>query len=224
MLPGMDGTGELFGSVVSCLDAAIESTVCCYPNDPDLHYEELQQFAGTLLPEDEPFVVLGESFSGPVAVMLAARQSENLRGLILVSTFLRSPKPWLLSAALKLPDIAFANKPRMFVKQIVAAQGIETDPVTQIHAVASGLDTAVIRSRLQCIDSVDVRDLAGDIKVPVCTITGRDDKLVSAHNARELGSYFDNVETNAIAGNHFVLQTSPEKSADIISRFCREQG
>ena len=77
LLPGMDGTGRLFGPLAKALAPTIKPVAVSYPTDQPLGYNELLALIETSLPSD-PFVVVGESFSGPLALMLAARRPPNL--------------------------------------------------------------------------------------------------------------------------------------------------
>lgn len=72
LMPGMDGTGELFAPLIGALGSSIESIVVRYPTDQPLTYSELFPQVRAALPRSGPFVLLGESFSGPLALMLAA--------------------------------------------------------------------------------------------------------------------------------------------------------
>jgi pimeloyl-ACP methyl ester carboxylesterase len=83
LLPGMDGTGQLFDDLVAALGPGVETVVVSYPPDPALDYAQLEIIARSNLPPYQPFVLLGESFSGPIAVSIAASAPQNLRGLIL---------------------------------------------------------------------------------------------------------------------------------------------
>src|SRR5690349_11939308 len=94
LLPGMDGTGELFGPLLAELPIELPVAVVSYP-DRAASYADHVAVARTELPRDRPFVLLGESFSGPVAVRLAAEAPSNLRGLILCASFLTCPSPLL---------------------------------------------------------------------------------------------------------------------------------
>lgn len=98
LLPGMDGTGRLFAPLLSRLDESLEPVVIAYPEHEQLDYGQLHQFVRARLPEGEPFVLLGESFSGPVALTLAAAAPAGLCGLILCATFMRNPMPVLGAA------------------------------------------------------------------------------------------------------------------------------
>ena len=62
LLPGMDGTGELFAPLVQALNPAVSTIVVRYP-DESLDYPEHERVAVAALPTDRSYVVLGESFS-----------------------------------------------------------------------------------------------------------------------------------------------------------------
>ena len=93
LLPGMDGTGKLFAPLLAALSPRLHVIVVRYPTAVPLDYEDLVGLARAELPAEEEFVILGESFSGPVAVSLAAQAPPKLRGLILCASFVCSPVP-----------------------------------------------------------------------------------------------------------------------------------
>src|SRR5260221_8527089 len=95
LMPGMDGTGELFAPLLRALGSSMESAVVRYPADAPLGYAELLPRVRAELPSSEPFVLLGESFSGPLALMLAAEAPAGLRGVILCASFASNPIHWL---------------------------------------------------------------------------------------------------------------------------------
>jgi len=104
LLPGMDGTGELFGAFADTVRA--DTQVVRYPSTQALDYAELEQFVLSKLPRQEPFVLLGESFSGPVALSIAASRPALLRGIGSVSTSSRNciplPRPCCIFALRKI--------------------------------------------------------------------------------------------------------------------------
>ena len=87
LLPGMDGSSDLFAAFVAALGDAVTPLVVSYPADQVLGYEGLVDFARTRLPAGQAWVLLGESFSGPVAIALAAERPPGLCGMILSGTF-----------------------------------------------------------------------------------------------------------------------------------------
>ena len=86
LLPGMDGSGQLFAPLVTALGDGFNVKVVRYPVDLPLGYDGLEQIARAAIPPAGPVVLLGESFSGPIAVSLAASLGERLAGLILCCT------------------------------------------------------------------------------------------------------------------------------------------
>lgn len=95
----MDGTGELFAPFIAALGDEFEVRVVRYPGDHCGGFEGLEQIARAAIPGDRPYVLLGESFSGPIAISIAASAPGELKGLVLCCTFARNPRPGL--AALK---------------------------------------------------------------------------------------------------------------------------
>ena len=73
LLPGLNGTGILFESLQTALGQSLDVRVVRYP--------QLQGHARKSLPTDRPFVLLGESLSGPIAIRLAAERPRELVGL-----------------------------------------------------------------------------------------------------------------------------------------------
>jgi hypothetical protein len=68
LLPGFDGTGTLFAPFLRALPPGIEPVVVTYPADRNPSADELVGFVLKRLPESEPFVLIAESFSGPIAL------------------------------------------------------------------------------------------------------------------------------------------------------------
>ena len=73
LLPWMDGTSQLFEPLLAALPATLPATAIAYPTHAPCGYDELLPLILAAIPPG-PFVVVGESFSGPLAVMLAARR------------------------------------------------------------------------------------------------------------------------------------------------------
>lgn len=83
LLPGMDGTGELFASLLAQLGGETRSIVVRYPTCEFLNYDALTEVVKAQLPDGESFVLLAESFSGPCNFLgsNAARTTSRLDSL-----------------------------------------------------------------------------------------------------------------------------------------------
>ena len=91
LLPGLDGTGKLFDPLISNLPDWIQPIVVSYPMDKPYGYDELKTIVSSAYPINKDFVILGESFSGPLAVMSAGEKPKGLKGIILCSSFVKKP-------------------------------------------------------------------------------------------------------------------------------------
>src|ERR1700677_2682366 len=100
LLPGLDGTGIQFRPLLPHLPKEIRPIVLSYPPDQALGYADLLPRVLSALPKDVPFVLLGESFSGPLAIMAAATRPSGLVVLILCATYIRNPA-WIRLAWLR---------------------------------------------------------------------------------------------------------------------------
>jgi pimeloyl-ACP methyl ester carboxylesterase len=95
LLPGLDGTGILFKPLIAALPPEVSTVVVAYPGEQPLGYAELLPVVLAALPTEHAFVLLGESFSGPLAVMAAATRPPGLVGLVLCATFVQNPHPYI---------------------------------------------------------------------------------------------------------------------------------
>ena len=93
MLPGLDGSSRLSPPFLSALQAyGLTTQAITLPAQGPQDHATLAQRLWSQLPS-RPFILLAESFSGPLAVELATRHPTGLRGLVLAATFARRPVP-----------------------------------------------------------------------------------------------------------------------------------
>ena len=91
LLPGLDGSGQFFGCSISYFEPYGNVEVLSYPNSGPQDYQSLANGLIFKLPVGGPFVIVAESFSGPIGIELASRQIPGLRGLMVVASFASRP-------------------------------------------------------------------------------------------------------------------------------------
>jgi pimeloyl-ACP methyl ester carboxylesterase len=230
LLPGLDGTGLLFRPLLSALGDGIAATPVAYPGDRALGYAELLPLVLEAIPADGPFVLLGESFSGPLAVLAAERLSAGqtqgaggLRGVILCATFLRSPHPYVPAALSRnVPEAPFRLFP-FFAQAKALLGGYASGGLLSLLREAHGsVAPAVFARRLREVALVDVREELRRVRAPVLYLRGTRDVVVPYWNAREVVRLRPDARIERIRAPHLVLQTRPEPSAGAIHRFVNE--
>ena len=162
LLPGMDGTGLLFRRFVEALPSHIEPIVHAYDTQRAEDYDTL--FA-TLPDLDEPYAILGESFSGPLAIQRTARD-KNVRAIILASSFERAPRPALALLSM-LGRTAFSlTLPRVVARQALLGSQATEDLIDELWNAVAQVRGEVIAHRLQQIAKVDVSTELASLRCP----------------------------------------------------------
>lgn len=219
LLPGMDGTGVLFEPFIAALGNALSVAVVSYPTSGDSQtYAYLRDLAAVALPPEGPLVLLGESFSGPIAISLAAANPKRVVGVVLCCTFVRNPRPglrWLsglASTPAPLPPSAILNA--MLFGRFATPRLIRMlrDALTKVQP-------AVLRARLRAVVSVDVRTQARALEVPVLYLKGTRDRLVPPSAMVEAQHHCRNMTVRLFDAPHCLLQVAPEKAAATVADF-----
>lgn len=219
LLPGMDGTGQLFQPFVAALGSKVTVKVVSYPADGSLGYEELEAIARQQLPTTGCFVILGESFSGPIAISLAASKPPGLVGLILCCSFAKNPRPafshmgWLVGGLpVKLAPLAMLSSCLMGRFATPALSSAFRSAYTQAS-------TSALKARLKAVLSCDVTDKLKTINVPLLYLLATHDQVVSASAAKHIAQALPATHIVPIKGPHFLLQVAPVVSAIAVERF-----
>ncbi len=216
-LPGLDGTGLLFADFVRSCPPGFAVRVMEYPRDRFLGYRELLPLVRGRLPMQSDFVILGESFSGPLAVMLAAERPPGLRAVVLAATFVRRPRPlwvgvlpWRLLLRLRSPGLLF--------RWLLAGREATPALLRQLREVRRAVAANVLAARIREVLKVDaVRELR-QIAVPVLYLQGAGDRLIRPRALGAIRRAKPEVIVARLAAPHMVLQTAPKEAWDEIVR------
>ena len=124
LLPGMDGTGELFAGFLKALPEWIHPEVVGYPRREHLSLTDLLLTVRSALPKSEPFVILAESFSTPIAIRHAAEAPPNFKALIICAGFIESPVrgPVRFLVSLLAPILFQLPLPAFAIKTLLAGK------------------------------------------------------------------------------------------------------
>ncbi len=218
LLPGFDGTGELFAPLIKALGPGHDFRVVRYSDERSL--AECVKTAGSFMP-NEPSVLIAESFSGPVALSLMCRFPERIQGAVLCATFAATPHPVLLQFASRLPAALLGRSSlRAASVRMFGMNGIR-DPelLEQITRVVQGMTPARIRSRLRILREADLTSELGTIRVPTLYLRATRDRLIGAAFGDQIVRQLPNALLSEVAGPHLLLQSKPVECAALIRDF-----
>ncbi len=224
ILPGLDGTGRLLDAFCARLRlSGIAAEAIVYPTDVAMGYAELDAYVRRRLPSSAPFVLLGESFSGPLALRIAADPPPGLVGLALSTTFARSPVPVHGSLA-GLLRFAPARPPMTLLSWSLLGRWSDPALRTELTAALRTVAPDVLRARAQAALRVDVSALLPAVRMPVLHLVARRDRLLTRAAAATLARGLPQCRTVAVDGPHLLLQTVPEPCVRALRAFLGDVG
>ena len=222
LMPGLDGTGEQFAPLLRELPDSLVPLVVRYPRDRALDYDALLPIVVAQLPQNAPFVLLGESFSGPLAIRIASQQPSGLCALVLVATFHRRPvSSWLALGKTFARGPVFSRPPPAFViRQMLAGRDAPDALVRGFQASSASVRSDVLALRVRAALEVDVSSALAEVRVPIVYFAARHDALVRAAIPDEMRALVPSLEVHSFATPHLLLQRQPREAAAALAEFA----
>ena len=226
LLPGIDGTGKMYGPLMECLPDWIAPQVMNYPTQRVISYAELTEDILQRLPVTGEFILIAESFAGPLALMLRARIPQRVRALVLACTFLTNPRPWLsIPAKWLMTDWMLSMEPsKLMAKVFVTGFEISDTMLDKAITIHKEVAPTVTRHRLYDVFNVDVRELYQKCPVPMLHLYGEHDHLILKYSAREFQRLRPDVASVSINGPHYLYQMRPQQCSKQIAAFLWQRG
>ena len=220
ILPGLDGTATLLEAFCSRLGAlGISARAVAYPTDRALGYSELEPLVRSQLPSSGRFVLLGESFSGPLAIRIAAAPPPGLAGLVLSTTFASAPV-LALSPLAPLVRFAPARPPMPLLAWTLLGPWATPELQTQLAVALRSVAPAVLRTRAAAAMRANVADLLPLVRVPVLQLVAAQDRLLSPSTSTALAKHLPSCRTVRVPGPHLLLQTATQPCAQEVAAFA----
>lgn len=219
LLPGMDGTGLLFAPFVRALPAWVQPLVVSYPPDRPLDYQGHLDIVMAALPRDEPYFLLGESFSGPLALMAATMRPKGLRGVILSATFVSWPLPLapLLARVVVALGLFRLKATRLFCR-IVLGKNATKELKELFPVVLARLTPEVLSARARAVMAVDCSAELRACPVPLLALVADRDRIVSGRCPELMQIIRPDMEVVHFDSPHLILQLA---TAEAVRQICR---
>ncbi len=213
----MDGTGEFFDSFAAYLEGFFEISIISYPRHEPLSYDELSEYVLSKIPSGS-FSLLGESFSGPIAMRIAAKLPDRVTSLILVATFARAPVPRpliMLVAQLPLEWI-----PTAVIDWLLMGRFRTPALSKKLQNVLKTVTPEVLKLRMTEMIEINERKNLAELICPVFCIFGHADYHVGIRASNYILKFLKNGNASALDAPHMILQVRPEESAKLVKAFA----
>lgn len=219
VLPGLDGTATLHSSFCGAVSSSFEAvTVIPYPPQQILDYSALVALVRKALPPTTPFVLLGESFSGPIALSIGADPPPNLIAVVLSTSFGNSPMPALSRLAGLIRFAPVRAFPGPMLSWWLLGRWATRELEDSLDSALLAVSPAVLRFRIAAALRASVPNLVA-VTVPVLYLRATHDRLLSASVGVQVSSSVPACMLIDIEGPHLLLQTAPQACALAIGNF-----
>jgi pimeloyl-ACP methyl ester carboxylesterase len=225
LLPGLDGSGRLFAPLLAAGPRAFDPEPLSFPPDQPLGYDELAALVRPRLPRRR-FVLLAESFSGPLAVRLAAERPKGLTALILAATFLHRPLDPLLHPVRSLVGARLFGlpMPAAVVRRFMAGPDAPDGLVAEVQRAIAAVSAEVLAHRSREALRVDARDALAGVDVPILFLAPTRDRLIRRDAHEDVLALRPDAEIAPMEAPHMVLQRCPQASLARIEEFLAAPG
>jgi pimeloyl-ACP methyl ester carboxylesterase len=147
-----------------------------------------------------------------------AQRPDQIGPSVLCATFARSPLATLTRMANYVPAQMFSigalNEFYLDVYQIDDEDSSETQPLPL--NITEQLDGALLKHRISVLSRIDVSALLPNIEIPILYLHALKDRIVSEIDAQMMQEYLPDINRIDIDAPHLLLQTRPQKCAELI--------
>jgi len=225
LLPGLDGSGRLFAPLLAAGPRALDAEPVSYPPDVPLGYDELVALVRPRLPRSR-FVLVAESFSGPIAVRLAAERPRGLAALVLAATFLHRPLNPVLHPIRGLVGARLFGVPMPagVVRHFMAGPDAPDGLVAEVQRAVAAVSSEVLALRSAEALRVDVREALARVEVPILFLAPTRDRLIRTDAHEDVLALRPDAEVALLDSPHMILQRCPNASLARMEELLRQPG
>lgn len=218
LLPGLDGTGIMLDDMADALRKTVEVRIISYPTDVFLDYDALVSFVRDQLPDGDVFIV-GESFSGPVALRLAQVEPVKVKAVILGASFGRLDFPF--KPVLSLLSKTFSPRllPQRLLSALLLGRGSTPERREKLRVALASVAPHVLTARAEAALNADIISPGVSIRQPVLYLKALRDRIMPSGAANDLKSIANGLQVKEIDAPHFLFQVAALDCSEAILNF-----
>lgn len=217
VFPGLDGTGRLTDAFADGDWHGHPVRMVSLPKEGPQDYPSLVRALLPTLPEGR-LILIGESFSGPLAMQLAEHERGRVEALILVGGFCASPAPAGL-ALMPLRPLFFVPPPAHLLKKFMVGADAGKELVELLTMTLQSVPSATFANRARVVLTLAEKDCPVPDDLPVLLLQAQHDALISWEHQSRLERHFPEAEAAWIDGPHLLLFTRPDACRAAITGF-----
>ncbi len=224
-MPGLDGTGVLFRPFLAALPAPVQAQVLSYPTHEPLSYAALLPQVRASLPSPEPFVLVAESFSGALSLMVGSEAPRGLQGIVLCASFALNPVSWAPAPLRHLVRGAFLRLvPSSTHVPFLLGRYATSELRGLLRLALSAVQPSVLAFRIREVLAVNAHPYLQACSVPFLCIRPLHDRLVAPKSLQVIRREKPSLQVVSLPAPHLVMQTQPAACVQAIVSFSVSLG
>lgn len=216
LLPGLDGSGDLFGPLLRELPET--TRVVSLPLEA-VTWEDFVASALTQINTEAPFVLFAESAAGLIALRLLAEHGARCRGLVACATFLTNPAP-LRTALAAIPGLVrlLGAPPAWVIRSLLLTRSAGDGLTAEVAEVLARVPPEVVVERLHLVRALVLERYEFDF--PLVYVRGDADRIVSRRSELEWLGHVRGCSSHVehATGPHLLAQENPSVVARLLVR------
>jgi pimeloyl-ACP methyl ester carboxylesterase len=210
----------MFDPLLAAGPRALDPEPVSYPPDALLGYDDLVALVRARLPRGR-FVLLAESFSGPVAVRVAAERPRGLVALVLAASFVHRPLNPVLHPVRGIVGARLFGlpMPAQAVRHFMAGPDAPDAVVREVQRAVAAVGADVLAHRSGEALRVDVREALARVDVPILFLAPSHDRLIRTDAYEDVLAVRPDAEIVVLESPHMILQRCPHASLARIEEF-----
>ena len=184
-------------------------------------YPELLSWLAGIVPKEESFAILAESYGTPLAVKFAATHPRNLIGVILSAGFVSNPvRQWGFLPRLLAHPLVFRLRPHDFALEYLIVGPDAPDSLKlAVRNTVNSVPAEILAARARAVLTCDARQETAQVKVPLLYLQGAEDRLIGKESLEEIKRLHPQTISVSFPTPHVLLQSKPREAARVIVEF-----
>lgn len=176
---------------------------------------------------DKKRLLIAESFSGPLAIRLAALRPDEIGGIVLASSFCNAPLKRGIAisvALLPLRPLFLVKPPRSALRHFLIGDDVNDSELEVLRKVMEEIPSSTLSKRVRTIIELMQDDNPDLPDIPVLILQAQNDNLVPWEAQSNLESYYPQAKTHWLEAPHLIFQRRPDECLRHIMDFASEIG
>ncbi|MEI7910897.1 MAG: alpha/beta fold hydrolase [Verrucomicrobiota bacterium] len=217
MLPGLHGTTQLYRTALTLDWGGMQTTALALPNHGAQDYAALASAITPTLPAGD-LVLLAESFSTPLAMLLAAQEGPRIKAVVLVCGFCASPQSSGLGW-LPLQPLFAMSPPAFLLRRYLTGEDAPDELLTDLASTLDHTPGATLAERARVVLALREADCPSLAQLPVLLLQARQDRIIPWDAQSQLERHLPEATCHWVDGPHLLMQTRTRECRDAVIKF-----